>query len=184
MGLPPDADDNGVLNEPIELAAPAAAWADWYDDEASRLRPAVPGGVVVEHFGSTAVPGLLSKPVVDILIGVGAQRDIAAVAAALADLGYERVGEGGVPQTAFLRRRIDDRAFHARIAVVESEVFRDAILLRDYLRSSSDARRTYAAAKREIYAEGHRRALDYGDAKGLAVEELLKAAKAWRQRAP
>jgi GrpB-like predicted nucleotidyltransferase (UPF0157 family) len=58
-------------DEPITLEVACPSWADWYAREATRLRTALPAELVsaIEHIGSTSVPGLDAKPIIDIMVG-------------------------------------------------------------------------------------------------------------------
>jgi len=62
-----------VLDERITVCAADPAWPSWFQLEAARLRSAVPGDLVpdIQHIGSTAVPGLDAKPIVDLMVGIG-----------------------------------------------------------------------------------------------------------------
>jgi GrpB-like predicted nucleotidyltransferase (UPF0157 family) len=60
----------------------------------------------MEHIGSTSVPGLLAKPIIDIMIGTQAHHNLEAVRKALVDFGYEDIGETGVPGRIYFRRRV------------------------------------------------------------------------------
>lgn len=68
---------------PIILTAHRDAWAAWYEEEAARLREALPAGARISHVGSTAVEGIWAKPIIDILIEVPEGYSLEAVGALL-----------------------------------------------------------------------------------------------------
>ena len=115
----------------------------------------------------------------DILLGVPPRTDLSSIAEVLIGLGYECLGEAGVPGRLYLRRRNGD-AFNATVTTVGERLWCDNLVLRDYLRQSDAARRRYAAAKRAAVQEGNSRLLDYGDVKSPIVDELLAQAWGWR----
>jgi GrpB-like predicted nucleotidyltransferase (UPF0157 family) len=93
------------LDEPIHVSEYDPQWPVLFAAEAQRISVDLPAGVTIEHIGSTAVPGLLAKPIIDIMLGTEPCQKIEAVRAALVDLGYEDMGEAGVPGRIYFRRR-------------------------------------------------------------------------------
>ncbi|MDF1502136.1 GrpB family protein, partial [Roseisolibacter sp. H3M3-2] len=88
----------GLARGEVRLAEPTPRWAALYAEEAARLSPALaPFGAALAHCGSTSVPGLPAKPILDLLAGVPAPLDVAALTRALAPLGYEHAPWAGVP---------------------------------------------------------------------------------------
>jgi GrpB-like predicted nucleotidyltransferase (UPF0157 family) len=82
------------VDEPISIVEPDPTWPRLFVAEAERLRPVLSGVVTrIEHVGSTAVPGLGGKPIVDLLVGVRTLAEGRTAAALLAGQGYEDFGE-------------------------------------------------------------------------------------------
>jgi GrpB-like predicted nucleotidyltransferase (UPF0157 family) len=156
------------------------AWPALYATEAARLADAIPGLLAVEHIGSTSVPGLAAKPIVDILAIVTAMEPVDADHAALADLGYDyRPQAFDDPLHVYLPKDIDGRrAVHLHIFASASPVPAENLRFRDFMRSSSAARTRYAEGKRAIAAVTTTRA-EYAEAKDPLMAELTKAAIAW-----
>jgi GrpB-like predicted nucleotidyltransferase (UPF0157 family) len=163
------------VDEPVHLEEWSPAWQTAADVLVAECREALGReALAVEHVGSTAVPGLAAKPIIDVLIGVAAGR-ATAVAARLATRGWTHLGEAGVPGREYLRRRSGQ---HANLHVVEhgSALWQDDLHLRDHLRRDADARRRYAAAKREAVREAPS-LLAYSARKSAVVAELLHEAR-------
>lgn len=167
------------IDEPVHVAEHDPAWVDWFQDERQRLLSALSDDVRVEHIGSTAVPDLVAKPIVDILIGVAPGTDLQAVADQLEELGYEPLGEAGVPGRLHLRRR-GARSFNVSVVHVGSELWRDNLALREHLRHHPSARHLYAEAKLAAVESGATMLLAYSDAKAPTVAELVAEAVEWR----
>lgn len=168
------------IDEPITLSDYDAAWPALYEAEQSRVRTAL-GSVVLatEHFGSTAVPGMTGKPIVDILVGV---RDLAEVERhipALEALGYENFGEVFFRGRLYLRRRGPPH-FNLAITVKGSSFWHTQLAVRDYLRSHPDDARAYAESKRDAYAQGARMFSQYSQHKAPFLTTLVERALAWR----
>src|SRR5205823_2548793 len=93
----PSALEAALLDEPVSVQAPDPRWHELALEETARIRGAL-GDVGVEHIGSTAVPGLDAKPVIDLLVGV---RELDP---ALRLLDYEACGESGVSGRLYFRK--------------------------------------------------------------------------------
>jgi GrpB-like predicted nucleotidyltransferase (UPF0157 family) len=169
------------VDEPITITAYDPAWPALFAAERDRVERAL-GEIVtrVEHFGSTAVPGMAGKPIVDLLVGVRDLAEAAGRAAALEAIGYENFGEIFLPGRLYLRRRGPP---HFNVAVTEDGgAFWDAqIVLRDFLRAHPDEAAAYAAMKRAAYAGGAHLFSTYSQAKGPFLAALKERAEAWRE---
>lgn len=165
----------------VELVPYDPGWAALYDQGAEQVRAILSGlAVDVQHFGSTAVPGLDAKPIVDILVGVpvGAfltpeQFD------ALAEHSYEFLGEDGRrPGRIFFRKR-DSASFNLSIVPFGSDLWHDNLSIRDYLRTHPVEAGRYASVKREAAAAAPHSLLGYQNRKRCFVEKLRGCARAW-----
>lgn len=165
-----------LLDEPINLAEHSEDWATVFAAERTRLERALT--LPLEHIGSTAVPGLVTKPVVDIQVGAPSFPPPAAVAQALERLGYDGLGDAGVPGRMYWRLR-GERSFNVHVVRFDGEHWRNNLALRDYLRASPAARERYAAAKRAAVAAGAVTLLAYSQAKNDVVASLLSQAQAF-----
>jgi len=162
-----------LLDEPVTLSDFDPGWESLAAGEAARLQGALGPDARIEHIGSTAVPGLLAKPVVDLLVGV------ADLAAPLRLPDYEACGEAGVPGRLYFRRR-GPASFNAQVVVRGGPLWTDALLLRDYLRAHPEESARYAAAKRTVLAAGANTLLRYSAGKAPLLAELLAAARSFR----
>lgn len=167
-----------MLDEPIHLDAPRPEWAALFERERARLVEAlgVPPGLV-EHIGSTAVMGLVAKPIIDIMVGSLVEPCPDAWTAALADLGYEAMGEAGIPGRWYFRHRVVPFR-NAHVVRVGGSHWVKNLAFRDYLRRSPAACRRYAAAKETVVASGATSLVAYSRAKRAIVETLLAEALA------
>jgi GrpB-like predicted nucleotidyltransferase (UPF0157 family) len=154
------------------------AWPAVFEALAAPVRDAVDDlGADVEHVGSTAVPGLAAKPVIDIDVVVRSPDDVPAAIERLGALGYVHEGDGGVAgREAFLWPPGSVR-HHLYVVVAGSAPHVDHIRFRDHLRAHPEAAAEYAALKRQLARE-HRTDRDaYTDAKaGFVAAALTRAA--------
>ncbi len=162
----------------IELVDYDPAWPGLFAREAERIRAALgERAVLVEHTGSTSVPGLAAKPIIDITLAVPDSGDEKSYVPALEAAGY------------VLRIREPDwfehRVFRGPDTNVNLHVFSDGcaeidrmVRFRDWLRIDHADRELYERTKRELAAREWTYVQDYADAKTLVVEEIVARALA------
>ena len=140
------------------------SWPQMFRDEAAHLRSCLPGELIrrIEHFGSTAIPGLAAKPIVDMLVEV---TDLAAtrerITPILESQGYDYFwrpthGDDGPPWYAwFIKRdpRTDARTHHIHMVEADFGEHWDRLLFRDYLIARPDLAREYEALKIALASE-------------------------------
>ena len=165
---------------PVRLAEPDPAWAAQFTREEERIRAALgPRAVQVEHVGSTSVPGLAAKPVIDIVLTVRDSADEAAYVPDLAAAGYVLVvREPAWHEHRFLRDPNADVQIHV-FPVGSPEVER-MLAFRDRLRDRPEERDLYERTKRELAVRRWAYVQDYADAKSDVVEEIISRATAGR----
>lgn len=172
----------GVPGGTVRLAAHAPAWSALFAQEAWRIAVALgTSPQAVQHVGSTAVPGLQAKPIVDIAIGLGSTQDIARAVPRLEAIGYRDLGVRST-QIGRLLERIGPRGRTHCIHLLESASphYGDYLLVRDHLRSNVAARTEYQVVKRALAAEHAHDRRGYTAAKNAAVSQLIAQARARR----
>jgi GrpB-like predicted nucleotidyltransferase (UPF0157 family)/quercetin dioxygenase-like cupin family protein len=172
-----------VVTTDIVVADHDPAWRGWFETVRDHVWPAVEGlALRIDHVGSTAVPGLAAKPVVDMDIVVAAPADVRPAIRRLAAIGYRWRGDlGVVGREAFAPPPDADLPPHHLYLVVEgSPAHLDHVVLRDLLRGDAGARDRYAALKRRNAALAAGDMDVYVDAKAGLVRELLARARAER----
>jgi GrpB-like predicted nucleotidyltransferase (UPF0157 family) len=165
---------------PLEVVEYDPGWPRRYEAEASRVHVALGRGVVeLEHMGSTAVPGLAAKPVIDISVGLTRAELSDEQVAAMADLGYGYLGENGLPGRRFFRKgEAGRRAFHVHAVEHGGEHWPRHRAFREYLRAHPEEAERYAAEKRRLadVSAGHG---DYWEQKQPYADALFARAWAW-----
>jgi GrpB-like predicted nucleotidyltransferase (UPF0157 family) len=128
------------------------AWPVLYAAEIARMAPVLAAAgvsLVLEHTGSTAVPGLAAKPIIDILAGLPAEEGRSAAIVALRAAGYVHRGEQEIPGRDFFRRG-EPRQYHLHLTRVDSAFWHDHRTFRDWLRTHPDTTAEYMALKRML----------------------------------
>jgi GrpB-like predicted nucleotidyltransferase (UPF0157 family) len=177
-----------VLNERVEVVPYDPVWPTMFQAERRRLSACLPSGIVdhIEHFGSTAVPGLDAKPVIDMLIGVRSLDETRrTVVPILEAQGYDYFwrpthGDDTPPWYAwFIRRDAAGRRTHHLHMVETGPDFTghwDRLLFRDFLILRPDLAREYAALKRSLSHDGLDR-VDYTRAKHGFIANVTEEAR-------
>jgi GrpB-like predicted nucleotidyltransferase (UPF0157 family) len=163
------------------------AWPERFERVYAEVWPAVRDiALRIDHVGSTSVPGLAAKPVIDMDIVVASDADVQPVIERLAAIGYMWRGDLGVEgRQAFRPAEVEHLPRHHLYLVVEaSKAHLDHVLLRDLLREDPDARRRYADLKRDNVTRAAGDMDIYVAAKASLVAELLARARAERGYPP
>ena len=169
------------LDEPIEIEAYNPALETVFLSAAKALRTRLGAlALGIEHIGSTAVPGLRGKPVVDIMLGVG-PGDLQEEKLRSALDGYESLGEAGVPGRLHFRRRKTE-AINVHAVEYGGKLWIDNVLLRDYLQAHPDEAERYGRIKDKIVEGGNHTLLLYSRAKHEMIQDLLANARAWKYK--
>jgi GrpB-like predicted nucleotidyltransferase (UPF0157 family) len=160
----------------VEIHDYDSDWPRLYEREEDRIRSALGDRVIrIEHVGSTSVPGLPAKPLIDIVLEVADSADEAAYVPALESAGYVlRIREPDWFEHRLLKGPDPDVNVHVFAAGCE-EVDR-MLLFRDWLRENAADRELYAQKKRELAGREWKYMQQYADAKTAVVQEIIARA--------
>ena len=165
------------LTEPILLVDYDPGWPELFRREADRIR-AVLGerALQIEHAGSTSVPGLAAKPIIDILLVVADSSEEEAYVPPLEEAGYVlRVREPDWYEHRVLKppdMRVNLHVFSQGCPEIDR-----MLLFRDRLRSNTADRELYERTKRELAGKKWKYVQNYADAKTVVVEEIIARAR-------
>jgi GrpB-like predicted nucleotidyltransferase (UPF0157 family) len=167
---------SGLSDAPVELREYDASWAELFEQERARLAPIFDGSAIgIEHIGSTSVPGLCAKPIVDMLVGMRRLDLSDDQVAAMTSLGYEYLGEYGLPGRLFFRKQ--PRTHHVHVVEHGGDHWERQLLFRDALRSDPEERERYDEFKRRLAAAGYSRDV-YTELKTPFIREVEARARA------
>jgi len=162
---------------PIEITPYNPIWPTHFDQIAETIQPAISHilNASIEHVGSTAVPGLAAKPIIDIDIIVDPQ-DIPDAIAALESLGYAHRGDLGVPGREAFSNPDGRPNHHLYLCERGCLSLRNHLAVRDILRTHSDLRDQYAAVKLALAADPTMDIDSYVDGKSHILQRVLTLA--------
>ncbi len=158
-----------VIVEPYNLE-----WPRQFERLASVLWPAVSAhALIIEHVGSTSVPGLAAKPIIDIDIVIDDMARLPAIIAALASIGYEHRGNQGIVDREAFKRPDAEVRHNLYVCPKDSIALRNHLCLRDALRADTTLRDEYARLKQALAAEFPTSIADYLDGKTDFILAIL-----------
>lgn len=180
-----------VVREEVAIAAYDPAWPESFRREQAHLRACLPAELIgrIEHFGSTAVPGLAAKPIIDLLVEV---RDLDATRARIAPIleaqGYDYIwrpthGDDVPPFYAWFIKRDPDsgvRTHHIHMVRADFTEHWDRIFFRDYLIAHPEVAAEYAALKRRLATANPQDRVAYTRGKGEFIVAVTERAKRTR----
>lgn len=162
----------------VVLAEYDPDWPRQYDVEARKIRSALGiGTLVLEHVGSSSVPGLAAKPILDILLVVADSSDEPSYVPALEQAGYVL----RIRESAWYEHRVlkgVDPAVNLHVFSRGCVEIDRMLLMRDWLRAHEDDRALYERTKRELARQDWKYLQNYADAKSAVVEGILARARA------
>jgi GrpB-like predicted nucleotidyltransferase (UPF0157 family) len=164
--------------EPVAVVDYDPRWPTEFERLRARAAAALGDlAVAIEHVGSTAVPGLAAKPVIDLDVVVRRPEDVAHAIERLASIGYVHSGDLGLPgREAFAWPEGEER-HHLYVCAEGAEPLRLHLALRDHLRSHPEDAARYAAVKRELAARHRHDRIAYTDGKDEVIREILARAE-------
>lgn len=166
------------LDGTITLAEYDPAWPAQFAVEADKIRGALgERALLLEHVGSTSVPGLAAKPILDILLVVANSADESAYVPALEQAGYVlRIREPNWYEHRLLRGI--GPAVNLHVLSPDCAETERMLLMRDWLRTHPDDRELYERTKRQLALKTWQFVQNYADAKTAVVEDILARARA------
>ncbi|WP_367016377.1 GrpB family protein [Priestia koreensis] len=163
----------------------------------------------IEHIGSTSIPGLLAKPIIDMMIGLKRPEEMELATEALVQAGYIYVESFNaiIPERRFFIALKDGvfredypniitkdpdihipshthRFAHIHLTLMDSPFWTDHLAFRNYLRTNEEARHDYAALKEELSAKQWKNGNEYAKAKGAFIGDIIQKAKSAESMTP
>jgi GrpB-like predicted nucleotidyltransferase (UPF0157 family) len=141
----------GLRQGIVQLSPYDDSWPAEFTKEAELLRGVFGNDIEIEHVGSTAIPGLIAKPLIDIQVGIKHLADARGFIPRLVALGYHYMPERDKPDEVFLPKGpVELRTHYLHIVEIGSVRWKHTLLFRDYLRAHNDVRHEYARLKQEL----------------------------------
>jgi GrpB-like predicted nucleotidyltransferase (UPF0157 family) len=166
----------GLLSEQLRLVPYEPDWPLLFLEEDELLRVALCEYVLdIQHIGSTAIPGMPAKPILDIGVAVTNFEEAARCIPLMEQLGYKYKGENGIPRRHYFVKG-NPRTHHLHMLEIESTEWKNHLLLRDYLRANAASAQDYANLKQNLAAQFAADREAYQAGKDAFIREVLISA--------
>jgi len=167
----------------VEVVPHAPSWRGAFETESKQIALALTENVVaIHHIGSTAIPEIHAKPIIDMLVAVKDIMKVDIQSSAIEALGYEAMGEFGISGRRFFRKGDEAgiRTHHIHTFEVNSAQIERHLAFRDYMISHPEDAQQYSELKQELANKYSDNIQGYMDGKAGFIKDIdLKAAK-WR----
>ncbi|MEO0770595.1 MAG: GrpB family protein [Cyanobacteria bacterium J06649_4] len=152
-------------------------WATTFEALKSRIWPAIQSVALgIEHVGSTSVPGLAAKPIIDIDIIIASEAELPVVIERLAQLGYQHRGDLGIEGREAFFAPVDLAAHHLYVCTQDSVALKNHLAVRDYLKLHPEKIQQYSELKKHLAQRFPNDIDSYIEGKTDFLLEILRAA--------
>jgi len=157
----------------IEVVPYNSHWPQMFEAEAALIKKALGNNcIAIHHIGSTAVPGLSAKPVIDILPVVKSLIEVDRKAEAMQQIGYQALGEYGIPLRRFFQKGGDLRTHHVHVFEKSNPAIRRHLQFRDWLRSHPEDAKAYQELKLELASKFPNDSESYVKGKAAFIQSI------------
>ena len=170
----------------VEVVPHDPQWREAFEVESKRVTAALGDNVVtVHHIGSTSIPGIYAKPIIDLLIEVKEIASVDEQSSPMESLGYEVMGEFGIAGRRYFRKDNQSvRTHHVHIFEFGSEQIESHLAFRDYMIAHPEEAQKYSELKRELAREYPTSIEQYMDGKDGFIRAIDRKAAQWRRQEP
>lgn len=128
----------------------------------------------IDHIGSTAIKGIIAKPIIDILIGVNSFKSARLIREKLENYNYKYLDKDTVPNRLFFIKENDnDYQFYLHVAEIDSDYYKDKLLFRNYLIANTKKAKEYSSLKKSLAAKFYNNRVLYTEAKTDFITKTL-----------
>lgn len=166
----------GLKRGTVKLLPYQKQWHDEFTKEKNFLLKIFKIDIDIEHVGSIVVEGLLAKPIIDVIIGLTPNIQSESIYRILSENGYEDRGDDGSGGQLFVKGSENIRTHHLHIIEKDSELWKNYILFRDYLKSHKTSRDEYNALKQKLAIKFINNREEYTKGKADFIKKVLKQA--------
>ena len=167
-----------MTGQPVHIADYDPQWPAIFELLRDKLNAALGSLLLrIEHVGSTAVPGLAAKPIIDIDAVIGGPGDLPAVTARLRPLGYQPQGDLGVPDREAFTTPPGAPLHHLYVCPIDSAALVRELAFRDFLRTHPATARAYGELKQSLARQFRTDRTAYTEAKTAFIERVLTDAR-------
>jgi GrpB-like predicted nucleotidyltransferase (UPF0157 family) len=167
----------GLPKGMVALFSYNIAWKRLFEEERAILQASLGDHILdIQHVGSTSIPGMVAKPILDIAIAVTDFEDAKVCIDPIEGLGYQYKGEFGIPRRHYFVKG-DPRTHHIHMVEITSQGWENQLLFRDYLTGHPQSAQEYANLKIEMAQQFPKDRESYLGAKAPFIQHILQLAR-------
>jgi GrpB-like predicted nucleotidyltransferase (UPF0157 family) len=168
----------------VELVPHNPEWSLLADEESQLIHDHLPFDVIgIYHIGSTSVPGIKAKPIIDFVMEVENMEDVIQSLSCLEELGYTAKGEHGIPGRQFFTKDTNgERSHHLHVFQSGHPDIERHLVFRDFLRANPDAAREYESLKEKLAKRFPDKSGSYTEAKSDFILSMDEVARYWLEQ--
>jgi GrpB-like predicted nucleotidyltransferase (UPF0157 family) len=164
----------GLKRGVVKLSPYSQKWEQVFSQEKLQLEAVIGEHVLeIQHIGSTSIPGMIAKPIIDIAIAIHAFKEAFKCVEPLENLEYEYKGEFGIPNRHFFVKG-NPRVYHLHMLEIASQEWKNHIYFRDFLIHHPDEAKQYAELKKKLAQQFSTDRDAYTEGKASFIEQILR----------
>ncbi|MDC3413244.1 GrpB family protein [Aquibacillus sp. 3ASR75-11] len=166
----------------VEVLPHQAEWSKMFREESKRIKNVFEEEILnIFHIGSTAIPNINAKPVIDIMVEVINIENVNNFNNDMEQLGYEVLGENGISRRRFFRKGGDNRTHHVHIFEQGNEEISRHLTFRDYMIAHPEEAVKYSQLKQNLAGKFPNNIEKYIEGKNHFIKEIDNKAEKWRR---
>lgn len=166
----------------MEVVPYNSKWKDEFETESKRIRDIMGDEIIqMHHIGSTSIPGISAKPVIDVLVEVKNIEIVDRYNSNMEELGYIAVGEAGIEGRRFFLKGLYNRTHHVHIFQTGSSEIKRHINFRDYMIAHPEDAEKYSKLKEELSIKFRHDSEGYCAGKDSFIKEMDRRAEEWKK---
>ncbi len=175
----------GLPQGTVKLVPYTSSWQTYFKKEAERLREAIGDRIAdVRHIGSTAIPGICAKPIIDIMVGLNRLEDLEDLLEPLAALGYLYKGEQTIPGWHFfVKGDAERKTHHLHVVASQSNFWTTRLLFQEYLCQHPEVAEAYESLKQQLARQYPNDRASYTQGKADFIQAVIEMALRARRHA-
>lgn len=174
--------ERGVFLRKVKVLSHQAEWSKMYQAESKKIKNVFKEEILnVYHIGSTAIPNIKAKPVIDIMVEVINIANVDNFNNDMEQLGYEAIGENGISKRRFFRKGGDNRSHHVHIFEQGNEEISRHLTFRDYMINHPEEAMKYSQLKQSLAEKFPNNIEKYIEGKNDYIKEIDNKAEKWRR---
>ncbi|MBB6454807.1 GrpB-like predicted nucleotidyltransferase (UPF0157 family) [Salirhabdus euzebyi] len=165
----------------VEVVPHQSRWADMFEEEKKKIKKVLQNQLIhLYHIGSTAIPNIKAKPVIDLLGEVGNIKSIDSFNQSMLEIGYEAKGENGIPGRRFFMKGGNNRTHHLHLFERGNDEIKRHLAFKEYMIAHPVEAKDYSRLKERLALQFPTDIDSYIQGKDAFIKKIDEKAKTWK----